>query len=197
VFLFRLTFGGAGDRCQRAQQLCRRKAANSGQAGRGFCSADIGNGLWRPGLDRHAGLGRAAASFGLLLRLARFGELRLRILSDKFAFISRPGLRRSRRGIGGRFEFSELIIAFAGPRNGRRSVAWCGIACLGLDGHRLRHRAIRRLDGFGLVRAREQVSDGRVAGASLQAQQHSRMKQRGTHRGHLDVGRRARPSGVR
>lgn len=173
----RLAVGGARDRCQRAQQLRGWKAANPGQSGSGLSAADIRDGRWRSDLHRRAWLGRGAGDLGLILRLASlFGELGLRILRDKFAFIRGLRLRRFGRGIGGRIELGQLVVAFAGARCGRRSFRRLGLACLRFDGNHLRRRALRRLDRFWLVRAGDQVGDGRVAGACLQAEQQSGME---------------------
>jgi hypothetical protein len=175
-----------------------RKAADLGQSGRGVGAPDIRDRWWRSGLDRRPRLGRAATVLGLILRLAcLLSELGLRILRDEFAFIGRRSLGRCGRGIGRRIDFGKLVVAFAGARNGRWHFGRRGLACLCLDSGCLRGWPLRRLDRFGLVRSGDQVGDGSVAGACLQAQQQPRMEQRRTRRGKLGGGHRRSPIGFR
>lgn len=165
----RLAVDSPRDRGQRAQQLRWRKAANPGQPGPGFSAADIGDRRWRPDLDRRARIGGAADGLGLILRLPGLSKLGLRILGDEFAFIGGLRLGRCGRGFSGAVEFGQFVIALADARSYRRCFRGRSLAGPRLDGHRL-SRSLRRFDLFGLVRARDQVSDGSVASARLEAE---------------------------
>jgi len=147
-----------------------RKAANPGQPYRRFSATDIGDRWWRPDLDRCARLGRAACGLGLILRLPCLPKLGLGVLGNEFAFIGGLRLGRCGRSFSGGVEFGELVIGLASARNRHRCFRGRSLARLCLDGHRVSRRSLRRFDLFGLVRARDQVSDGRVAGARLEAE---------------------------